>query len=191
VVWDIGANVGLFGFAAAYEAGPSGRVLAVEADEWLASLVERSARGAPATYAPLEVLSAAVSDSSGTVELCIARRGRAGNHLRNVEGSTQTGGTREVKRVEAVTLDDLLKRYPSPQLVKIDVEGAELLCLRGAARLLREIRPVLFCEVAKENADEVGRLLSDHRYRMFDAGTPDGQRRPLDRPAWNTLALPG
>jgi FkbM family methyltransferase len=187
-VWDVGANVGLFAFAAAFAAGPSGRVLAVEADGWLADLLQRSAGSAPPAYARVEVLAAAVSDAPGTVELCIARRGRAGNHLSTVPGSTQTGGTREVRQVAAVTLDGLLDRSPAPRVVKIDTEGAELLCLRGGERLLREVRPVLLCEVTDENARGVGELLRGHGYTMFDAGS--SRREPLDRPAWNTLALP-
>ncbi len=190
MVWDLGANVGLFAFAAAFAAGPSGRVLAVEADGWLAGLIERSAREAPVSHAPVEVLAAAVSDLPGTAEFCIARRGRSGNHLQSVSGSTQTGGTREVHQVAAVTPDTLLSRSPAPQVVKIDVEGAEILCLHGAARLLREVRPVLFCEVAEENAEEAGTLLHDYGYALFDAATPAGRRQPLERAVWNTLALP-
>jgi FkbM family methyltransferase len=190
VVWDLGANVGLFTFAAAFAAGSSGRVLAVEADGWLAGLIERSAREAPADHARVEVLAAAVADVPGTAELCIARRGRAGNHLRSVPGSTQTGGTREVRQVIAVTPDNLLGRSPAPQVVKIDVEGAELLCLRGAARLLQKVRPILLCEVAAENAEGAGDLLRGHGYALFDAAAAPDLRRPLDRPAWNTLAVP-
>jgi FkbM family methyltransferase len=188
-VWDVGANVGLFTFAAAFAAGPAGRVLAVEADGWLAELLRRSARSAPPAYAPVEVLAAAVSDAPGDAELCIARRGRAGNHLRAVPGSTQTGGTREVRRVPAVTLDGLLDRQSAPQVVKIDTEGAELLCLRGAGRLLREVRPVLLCEVVSENAEAAGALLRGHGYTLFDAAAYPGGP-PLARPVWNTLALP-
>ena len=188
-VWDVGANVGLFTFAAAFAAGPGGYVLAVEADGWLAELLQRSARTAPPAYARVEVLSAAVSDVPGTAELCIARRGRAGNHLRNVSGSTQTGGAREVRQVPAVTLDSLLDRFPPPDLIKVDAEGAELLILRGAERLLREFRPVLLCEVIAENTREVGALLRGHGYTLFDAEAhPAGP--PIEQPTWNTLALP-
>jgi FkbM family methyltransferase len=189
-VWDVGANVGLFTFAAAFAAGPAGRVLAVEADEWLAELLQRSARTAPPTYARVEVLAAAASDAPGTVELCIARRGRAGNHLRSVSGSTQTGGTREIRRVPAVTLDSLLDRFSPPDLVKVDAEGAELLILRGAERLLREFRPILLCEVVAESSREAGSLLRGHGYTLFDAEAHPGGR-PVDQPTWNTLALPG
>jgi len=190
VVWDVGANVGLFAFAAAFAAGPAGRVLAVEADGWLAGLLQRSARSSPRAYARVEVLAAAVADSPGTVELCIAERGRAGNHLRSVAGSTQTGGVREVRQVTAVTLDSLLDRSPAPAVIKIDTEGAELLCLQGGERLLREIRPLLLCEVGDENAPAVGDLLRRHGYTMFDAAAHPGGP-PIGRPAWNTLAVPG
>src|ERR1041385_9098249 len=44
IVWDIGANVGLFSLSAAALAGPSGSVLAVEPDLWLANLLSKSAR---------------------------------------------------------------------------------------------------------------------------------------------------
>jgi hypothetical protein len=75
-------------------------------------------------------------------------------------------------------------------LVKIDVEGAEALCCRGAKRLLTEIRPVLVCEVSGENAAEVGDLLHRSGYTLLDAAVAPGLRCPLSAPVWNTLAVP-
>src|SRR6266849_8056860 len=51
-VWDIGANVGLFTFAAA---GLGAQVLAVEGDTWLANLLHRSVaiNHLPVTVLPL------------------------------------------------------------------------------------------------------------------------------------------
>src|ERR1700753_2897668 len=66
-VWDVGANVGLFGFAAAVAAGPTGRVLAVEPDATLVTLLRRSVAG-NLGLAPIDVLPVAVSD-----ELSVAR----------------------------------------------------------------------------------------------------------------------
>jgi FkbM family methyltransferase len=189
-VWDIGANVGLFAFAAAYRAGPSGRILAIEADDWLAGLVRRSAAEASSAYAPVEVIAAAVEERLGLADLCIAERGRAGNHLKSTGGSTQTGGHREIRKVLTVTLDWLLEQVPAPALVKIDVEGAEAQCLRGAKRLLSGVRPTVLCEVSTENNDAVADILHSHNYVLFNSGVAPVDRHPLVTPSWNTLALP-
>jgi len=190
VVWDVGANVGLFTFAAAARAGATGRVLAVEADQWLVSLLRRSASCQPASSAAVSVLSAAVSDRVGVAEFCIAKRGRCSNYLRGLGGS-QTGGERERQWVITVTLDWLLGWFPAPAVLKIDIEGAEVLARRGAERVLGEARPRLLLEVYDENADEVGAILHGYGYRLFDAEARPEGRTPLSRPAYNTLALPG
>ncbi len=189
-VWDVGANVGLFAAAAAFLAGPAGRVLAVEADDWLAGLLRRSAAGVPADHAPVEVLSAAVAASLGVADFLLASRGRAANHLAGVPGSTQAGGTRGVQKVVTVTLDWLLGWFPAPDLVKLDVEGAELECLKGAARLLARERPVVLCEIADDNAAAAGELLAAAGYEIYDAAQLPAARRPLAAPVWNTLAVP-
>lgn len=192
VVWDVGANVGLFAFAAAFGAGPRGRVVALEADPWLASLLRRSAVALPASYAPVEVLPAAAASSSGTVELVIARRGRAANHLASVAGSSQSGGPRETLAVDAVSLDSLLSIRTAPTVVKIDVEGAELEVLAGAERVLSQARPTLLIEVSSPSIEPLSALLTGHRYTMLDAarlGDPDA--KPVARAVENTVALPG
>lgn len=189
-VWDVGANVGLFAFAAAFRAGSEGEVLAIEPDEWLAGLLRRSAAAALPASAPVVVLGAAVSDRAGTSEFFIARRGRAANHLAGVAGSSQTGGARERRQVATVTLDTLLATYRPPSLVKIDVEGAELDCLRGANRLLSRVRPVILCEVTAENAAGVSEVLHRHRYAILDAAAAPAARKALALAPWNTLGIP-
>ena len=189
-VWDVGANVGLFVFSAAFRAGRDGEVVAIEPDDWLASLLLRSASELAPTCAPVHVVAAAASDRDGVSDFCIARRGRSASHLASVPGSSQAGGSRETRSVRTVTLDALLEIFRPPTLIKIDVEGAEVDCLRGAERVLAEVGPVILCEVSRENAGPAGELLGRHGYRLFDAAAPAGERRPLDRPAWNTLALP-
>ena len=189
-VWDLGANVGMFAAAAAYLAGPAGRVVAVEADDWLAGLLRRSASALPADHAPIDVLSVAVGGALGVADFLIATRGRAARHLASVPGSTQAGGVRGVRKVVTVTLDWLLDWFPAPDVIKLDVEGAELDCLQGAARILARRRTTLLCEVGAGSAAPVGRLLTDAGYTLYDANLPPAERQPLAEPAWNTLAVP-
>jgi hypothetical protein len=53
-----------------------------------------------------------------------------------------------VLRVPLKTLDGLISegKFPGPQVVKIDVEGAEVEVLQGAKNMLRNQRPRLFIE---------------------------------------------
>lgn len=187
VVWDIGANVGLFTFAAAHRAGPAGRVVAVEADLWLAGVLLRSVGMQPPTSAPIEILPVATSDSSGIAVFCIANRGRASNFLAEAGGRSQTGGVRSENHVITITLDWLLEQGPAPNVVKIDVEGAELSVLKGGLRVLAEARPVILCEVGRAT-DAVTDLFLKHGYALYDWDSPSRPR--VDRACYNTLALP-
>ena len=191
VVWDVGANVGLFAFAAAARAGTGGLVLAIEPDIWLADLVSRSSRliaQQKLEAAPLKVLCASVSREAGLAELDIAERARASNHLRGISGSTQTGGLRHVQPTVSVSLDSLLEAFPAPHILKVDVESHEAEVLRGATRLLESARPVIWGEVDPANAGAVSDLLRQNRYQMFGAATVP--HPVIKRPSWSTLAVP-
>jgi len=192
VVWDVGANVGLFSFCAAALAGPSGYVLAIEPDFWLAHLVTRSAKELPkhGVAAPVVVLCAAAAENTGVGNFQIAERGRAANHLAETQGSSQAGGDRYSQRTITVSLDFLLDYFPPPSVLKIDVEAAEVKVLQGSARLLRTAQPVIWCEVAKENSKAVAEFLHQAGYEIYAAALCASERTPLQRASWNTLAIP-
>jgi FkbM family methyltransferase len=193
VVWDVGANVGLFSFCASALAGPSGSVLAIEPDFWLAHLISRSAQGLSRdchTAAPVAVLCAAVAEQTGVREFQIAERGRAANHLAQIQGSSQTGGNRYSHQTVTVSLDFLLEHFPPPSVLKIDAEAAEVRVLSGSARLLRTARPIIWCEVSPENSQSVGDLLRAHGYQIYAAALHPSERTALRRASWNTLAIP-
>ena len=185
VVWDIGANLGLFSFAAAVRAGPAGRVLAVEPDAVLVSLLRRSA-AANAGHAPVEVLPVAVAGDVDVARFNIARRNRSTNYLDGF-GTTQTGGVRATELVPVVTLDWLAERFPAPTVLKIDVEEAEVQVLAGGQRVLQG-RPTVICEVASYNSSAVDDLLRAHGYTCYDGDRPATQRTPVPSAPENTLA---
>lgn len=188
-VWDVGANVGLFSLAAAGAAGPSGSVVAVEADADVARLLRASfARTDERRAATPSLVQAAVTGPSpAIVKFRIARRARASNAIAG-GGSTQMGGVAEERLVPGITLDELLQATGrAPALVKIDVEGHELHVLEGARTLIARHRPKLYVEVSGETAGAVGTLLREHGYRFFDGDAED--ERPTTEPAFNCLAI--
>jgi FkbM family methyltransferase len=186
-VWDIGANLGLFSFAAAVSAGPAGRVLAVEPDAVLVRLLRRSA-AANRGHAPVEVLPAAVADSLSVARFHVARRNRSTNHLDGF-GTSQTGGVRATELVPTVTLDWLATHFPTPNVIKIDVEEAEVTVLAGASSTLRASLPTIICEVAGCNATAVREILTAHGYTLYDGDQPPTERIPASSAPPNTLAV--
>lgn len=189
-VWDVGANMGLFSFAAAVAAGPAGHVLAVEPDTELAGLLRRSAADAPAGapgHAPVEVLPAAVSDEQSVARFNIARRNRATSHLAGF-GTDMAGGVRSSQLVPTVTLDWLATRFPAPDLLKIDVEGAELAVLGGGSQVLAR-SPTVICEVMAEHAAAAFDILTGHGYTVYDGDQRPADRAPQTAAPFNTLAL--
>lgn len=185
-VWDVGANVGIFALAAADRAGP-GRVVAIEPDRALCSLLARTVAADLNSGLGIEVLPVAVSDRMGFARLNVSARGRASNSISRMPRE----GARESYLVPTVTLDSLLEVLAPPAFVKIDVEGAEALAIRGASRLIGEARPTLYIEVGAENQAEVTRMLLASRYDLFDVTDAAAAPRRVEACVWDTLAVPG
>ncbi len=189
VVWDVGANMGLFSFASAGLAGRSGHVYSFEPDTTLVRLLRKSALLNP-TAAPVEVIPCAVYDSVSLLRFNIANRARASNFLDGF-GYSQTGGVRESQTVPAVSLDWTAERIPPPDVLKIDVEGAELGVFRGAVKLLESKRPiVLFESFVGSSQDEITNLLHRLGYTLYDSDITSAERLPLPKAVISTLAVP-
>lgn len=190
-VWDVGSNVGIFAIAAAHRVGAEGSVLVVEADPCLAALIQRSACLPENRDRSISVLCAAASSTFGVATFHIAMRARASNSL-HAPGSphahTQSGGVRYVQPVATLPLDALLDEFPAPSVIKIDVEGAELMAINGCRKVLQVARPIVFLEADKLSSPELVAILREHRYRLFD-----GDQDPpvaVDQCTYNTLAVP-
>jgi FkbM family methyltransferase len=190
VVWDVGANIGLFSFASAHLAGNTGKVLAFEPDVWLVQLLRHSALIQPPTSACVQIVPSAVANSCDLRTFNIAARSRASNSLEGY-GQSQTGGVAERHTVVSLSLDWLAERLPMPDVIKIDVEGAELEVLEGAVGLLRNRRPVLLCEVSSDRSPEVTALLKGIGYRLYDGEAMDLRRHEVALAPWSTVAVPG
>jgi FkbM family methyltransferase len=144
VFFDVGANVGFFAVIGARLVGPRGKVVAFEPVGNNAALVRQNA--AINGFGNLEVVEKAVAAVSGRAKLALAAYA-GGSSLAHV--GTPPDATGAMLPVETVALDDLIfsQRHPAPDLVKIDVEGAEREVLEGMARLLRQVRPIVLYEI--------------------------------------------
>ena len=157
IVFDVGANAGAYTMLFAQWVGPAGHVYAFEPDgrafEGLTTHL-RLNRVADWTTAS----SAAVLDRPGPASLVV---------------SDSPGGSRVVpglriddtgRRVQAVSIDHVCReRGVVPNVIKIDVEGAELSVLRGARETIAAAgdRVTLFVEMHPRLWPEAGHGLRD------------------------------
>ena len=128
---DIGAHVGYFTLLAAKRVGPVGTVLAFEPDaDNHAALLKNIAMN---NYQNITVARQAVSDREGYAQLHLTQTG-SGRHSMFHQGLPERGSV----DIETTTLDATLEElgWPHVDLIKIDVEGAEVSVLNGMAQLL-------------------------------------------------------
>lgn len=177
-VVDAGTFLGWITLAAAARVGERGRVWAFEPRAASRALLERSCRRNGLRQ--VTVVPAALGGASGAGFLATP----ANPAMARLTAAP--GGSREP--VEVTTLDAWRKASGArPALVKIDVEGSELDLLRGAARTLRELRPVLAVEVHRGGGialdpEELGELLRAAGYRLWPLGSRrEGEAGPMLR----------
>lgn len=164
VFFDIGTNVGLVALHAASVC----QTFAFEPDPEFA---QRFGRNCSLNRSRrVMTLQVAVADADG--EVTLYTDGSAGNSPSLVHQRGEKGAV----RVPARSLDSLIGSgmLPVPTVLKLDIEGAEILALRGAEGLLSsEVAPrALFIEIHDtflpgfgSSGDEVRDLLAQHGYR--------------------------
>ena len=170
-VLDVGAHYGYFALLAAELVGPEGRVEALEAAPGTFAILRDNASAKP--QLTVHALAAAAEPGQLTFSefdalhseynaLAIAHAAAAGW----AAGTPPTAVT-----VAATSLDDLAReRGLRPDLVKVDVEGAEDAVLAGAGELLRRVRPTVVLELLPATGADgpharAARLLAAAGYR--------------------------
>jgi FkbM family methyltransferase len=145
-VFDIGANIGYYSLLASRQVGPSGRVLAFEPFARNISYLHRHLelnRVRNVTVIPM-----ACSDRT-SVSLFVTGSNCATGHLadsamRPVDGPAEY--------VATVSVDQIVRESGVvPNVLKIDVEGAEREVLSGAVQTLRSARPVVLLSVHSDD----------------------------------------
>ncbi len=148
-VLDVGANEGLYTLFSASRVGPAGRVVAFEPSSRerrkLQHNVTRNRLG------NVTVVPSAVGSSEGTAALQIASGVHSGHNTLGAlvyDDAPAVG----VEHVPVERLDAVIDRLGVARVdvIKIDVEGAEMHVLEGARRTLAAQRPVLMVEANDE-----------------------------------------
>lgn len=133
VVWDVGANVGIYTSRFSDLVGQQGVVIGFEPSPGAFAELEAACAG----RSNVRLMPLALSDAGGMADFDITDASAPTNSLRKSDAGGQ-GKTHAIK-VRVARGDDLVKgsEVPGPSIMKIDVEGFEAEVLRGMSGLLR------------------------------------------------------
>jgi FkbM family methyltransferase len=141
--FDIGANVGFTAVLAAKRVGESGRVDCFEPLPENATQIRLNAE--LNEFTQIRTHQIALGAVDGEAEFRVSRAPTWGRLEDAGATPEQTGTTRvEVRRLDSLVATESL---PTPQFIKMDVEGAEAAVLAGGRELLQRARPVMVIEL--------------------------------------------
>jgi len=178
VFWDIGANYGLFSLELC-ASQRARRVVAVEPQPALVRLMRQSLEKNPASA--IWVVEKAVASGSKNMPLAVPKGSFARASL------VEQFHDADIIQVATLPLSSLLDIYGPPDVVKIDVEGAELDVLESGAAVLREHSPTILFEVNAARNTPLGsissvRFLADYGYQFYPVSTFPHSICRLDSP---------
>jgi FkbM family methyltransferase len=139
-VVDVGCNIGYYALLEAQRVGPTGRVIAIEPEPTNARLFLHNVQANG--YKNVEFHQVAISDHNGTSSLRISDK--SNRHSLNAVPWPTTG-----VEVPVRTLDSLIEQDPpkSVDLVRMDLEGHEVVVLSGMLRTIERYSPRLVIEI--------------------------------------------
>ncbi len=189
VVYDVGANVGLYARFLVQAFGAS-KVFAFEPMRTNIELLEKNIALEPAAAGRVSVITFALGDSDGEELLQVDDVMSASASLdkvrqgRPAEGREMLGLPPVTEKVVVKRLDTVLEQQSlaPPNLIKVDIEGAELMFLHGAARTLAKHKPRLIMEMhATPTTRSVLEILERHGYATY------GFVKNGDRKVWRAV----
>jgi FkbM family methyltransferase len=195
-VFDVGAHQAVVAMMIGKTVGPTGAVIAVEANPHNARIAQTNC--GLNHLAQVKIVQRAVSDRRQTIAF-----------NEDVNGQVDETGSLGRIEVEAYTVDDLTQEFGKPDVLFLDIEGFETQALAGAKSTLAA-RPDCFIEVHVGTGLEkfggsvegilayfpvsnyqlfVGHPHDDKEFKLLDRGSPSPITKDLMSRRFHLVAL--
>lgn len=146
VFFDVGANIGLISlFVSKFH--PDAKVYSFEPGSIVGRCLKETI--VKNKFKNLTLIQKGVSDHTGSAEFFLDPKSTGGSSLIKVHAGSKN---QYVEKIELVSLDDFTQEAGViPNVIKIDIEGAEEFALKGARQLISKHSPHLIIEVDHKN----------------------------------------
>jgi FkbM family methyltransferase len=163
IVLDIGAHVGGISSMLSPKVGPFGKIIAFEASPRTIGILHSNMAGIHATN--VHIVHAAVSDENNSYLPFYY------GHIPNADSLMDKTGDGTANYVKSISLDAwLYDNGVVPDLVKMDIEGAEYRAINGFLKTIEDRRLPMVLEVGY-NADQPHKLLTSLGYEAINLAT--------------------
>ena len=168
IVYDVGANIGFITLLIAKMIDSKGHVYAFEpfpanVDRLMNNIELNGLEGS------VSVVNVAVQDRTGKTEFLIGPSTGMGKVAGSAGRSGEDYG--ESIQVDGISIDDFIdvNVNPSPDIIKLVIEGGEVLALSGMVKLLEKHRPILLIELHGNVAAKASwEILNQKQYRICE-----------------------
>lgn len=159
VVIDIGACTGYYSLIASKIVGEKGKIFAFEPHpanyKWLNRSIEIN------NFTNIIPINKAVSDRKGLMRLFYSTSNIADHSIVLTENRNYIG-------VETTTLDDFFdENQVLPDIIKMDIEGAEMLALKGMEKTIKRCKNLIMFIEYKYNQEEIARFLKEKGFDFY------------------------
>lgn len=167
---DVGANVGSYSLQIAKQYKSKGvLIFAIEAHPETFTALRRNVdlNG----FANIRTVNKAVSDHRGVSYIYEHLSDGQLGHVYTGQFSITARSSDDTssKPIGCDTLDNILHGY-NCNVMKMDIEGAEVIALRGADNVLKQLRKIIV-EIHDENLFEVESILKEYHFKLEIVGT--------------------
>jgi FkbM family methyltransferase len=167
---DAGANFGIYTLLASKIVGEAGRVISFEPSPRVFPVLRRNI--ALNGFKNVSALQVALTDKKGRAPLYY----HAAVGCDSLAKDASFENDAHAEQIDTESLDNVIRQTSVGRVdvIKMDVQGAEELALRGASEIVASMRPVVIFEVFPEGAASLGlsptgtwSFLESHDYEFF------------------------
>jgi len=170
IVIEAGGHIGYITHYFSNLVGDKGKVYVFEPGENNIPYIEKNIR----LLSNVTLIKKAVSDTNGIAEFFLENLTGQNNSLfreyeprESTEQFSFTVSKKGIIKVETITLDSFCETAGlTPNFIKLDIEGAELMAIRGAVNVIKKYHPGIMLEIT-QNWEAILTVIEDEDYICF------------------------